>query len=263
MDYELSVNSTTYYSTDLRMSMPTVSVIIPTLDEATALPATLDQLDHCHPRANEVIIVDGGSMDDTLAIANKFDTKLITTSQKGRGHQMNKGAEEAKGEVLVFLHADTIVPQNFITTVQKTLSEPDIALAGFISIMKGSRHQWFLTSQNYLKTYVIAFIMDPVNMMFRGFRLLFGDQVMFCRRKEFLSVGGFNEAMQVLEDGDLCVRMNKLGAIRQVNQFVFSSDRRAEHWGTFPAYFRYLRILISWMHHRRKGSFNASYEDIR
>lgn len=118
--------------------MSQVSIVIPTLNEAVSLGRTLRQLTLLNPPAKEVIVVDGGSEDETVAIAKQcfglFDQSLclqvISSEQRGRSIQMNYGASAATGDILCFLHADTWVPDDLITVIEQTLAEPTIACGG-------------------------------------------------------------------------------------------------------------------------------------
>ncbi|HEY9846447.1 MAG TPA: glycosyltransferase, partial [Candidatus Caenarcaniphilales bacterium] len=115
--------------------MSGVSIIIPTLNEAECLGRTLRQLSLLEPPAAEVWVVDGGSVDETLAIAKAGGVNLLTCSPPGRSVQMNQGAAAATGDVLCFLHADTGVPDDLVTLVEQTLLDPRIVGGGFISLM--------------------------------------------------------------------------------------------------------------------------------
>lgn len=117
-----------------------LSIIIPTLNEASSLPRTLQNVRQLAPAAYEIILVDGGSTDSTLLIAHKFSLKVLTTEKSCRALQMNVGAQAATGDYLCFLYADTLVPDDLVTIIHKTLSDKSIALAGFTSIMRGKEN---------------------------------------------------------------------------------------------------------------------------
>lgn len=243
--------------------MKSVSIIIPTINEEKLLEKTLKQLYKCKPFVSEIVGVDAGSIDDTVNIFYRYRAKVLQTKVKGRAAQMNAGARFAKGEILVFLHADTLVPEQLVSIVNDTLADKKVALAAFESIMKGEETQKFISAQNYSKTFLVAFMLNPQRTLFNGFRMLFGDQVMFCRKSDFDRVGGFNEAMNVMEDADLSIKMNRLGKIRQIKEKVYSSDRRVQKWGVMSGYFRYLSILGRWYFSKDRSRFNADYEDVR
>ncbi|MCY7273053.1 MAG: glycosyltransferase, partial [Phormidesmis sp. CAN_BIN44] len=101
------------------------------------------------------------------------------------------------------------------------------------------------------------------HLFLKGLRLLFGDQVMFCRRSDFWDCGGFNEALPIMEDGDLCLRLVKKGRIYQVNRVVQSSDRRVARWGSLKATAIYLYIGVLWGLGVSVAYLKRFYEDIR
>ena len=222
-----------------------VSIVIPTLNEAECLGRTLRHLSFLEPPAWEVLVVDGGSEDETVAIALKLEAKVLT-SGRGRAVQMNRGAEVATGEILCFLHADTYVPDDLIAVIRQTLADPTTACGGFISLMAGPQTtRWGVSLHNYLKTYYAPLLFKP-HLFFKGLRLLFGDQVMFCRRAGFWQCGGFDLALPILEEADLCLKLVQQGQIRLVNRIVQSSDRRVAQWGSFKATAIYLYIGFLW-----------------
>ncbi|MBW4665590.1 MAG: TIGR04283 family arsenosugar biosynthesis glycosyltransferase [Chroococcus sp. CMT-3BRIN-NPC107] len=243
--------------------MSRVSIIIPTLNEASCLERTLRQLSILNPPAGEILVVDGGSEDQTIAIANKAGIKVLSCQIPGRSLQMNYGAKAATGNILCFLHADTCVPDDLIAAIVATLENKSVAGGGFISLMTGfETTRWGVSLHNYLKTYYAPLIFRP-HLFFRGLRLLFGDQVMFCRRGDFWDCGGFNDALPILEEADLCLKLVRRGKIRQVNRIVTSSDRRVAHWGTFKATGIYLYIGLLWGLGVSPSYLKKFYEDIR
>ncbi|MEJ1934767.1 TIGR04283 family arsenosugar biosynthesis glycosyltransferase [Nostoc sp. NIES-2111] len=251
--------------------MSQVSIVIPTLNEAVSLGRTLRQLTLLNPPAKEVIVVDGGSEDETIAIAKQHfelfhsvtDTQVIFSQRRGRSIQMNYGASFATGEILCFLHADTWVPDDLVAVIENTLAKPKVTCGGFISLMTGSQTtRWGISLHNYLKTYYAPLLFRP-HLFFRGLRLLFGDQVMFCRRNDFWECGGFNEELPIMEDGDLCLKLVNKGRISLVNRIVQSSDRRVARWGSWKATVIYLYIGILWGIGVDANYLKKFYQDIR
>lgn len=251
--------------------MSRVSIIIPTLNEAPCLGRTLQQLSLLNPPAWEVLVVDGGSEDETIELAkyvcetfaNSTRARVITSTECGRSVQMNQGAQEATGEILCFLHADTSVPDDLVAVIEHTLADKTVACAGFISLMAGSTTtRWGVSLHNYLKTYYAPLIFRP-HLFFKGMRLLFGDQVMFCRREDFWKVGGFDTALPIMEEADLCLKLVRLGRIRQVNRIVQSSDRRVARWGSLKATAIYLSIGFLWGLGVPATYLKQFYDDIR
>lgn len=251
--------------------MASVSIIIPAFNEETSLGRTLRQLALLSPLPKEIIVVDGGSEDETAIIAesafksfsSRVKTQLLKSHHRGRSVQMNYGAEKATGDILCFLHADTTVPDDLITLIDKTLADPTVACGGFISLMTGEQTtRWGTSLHNYLKTYYAPLLFKP-HLFFKGLRLLFGDQVMFCRRNDFWDCGGFDEALPIMEDGDLCRKIVQKGSIRLVNRVVQSSDRRVARWGAWKANAIYLYIGFLWGIGVDTNYLKRFYKDIR
>ena len=239
-----------------------VSIIIPTLNEGEYLARSLRYLTILTPPAKEIIVVDGGSTDATLAIAQS-ERFTVLCSQPGRAAQMNKGAQYATGDVLCFLHGDTLVPDDLIAVIEETLADSTVACGGFISLMTGKRVCWLTSLHNALKTYYAPLLFHPILFFQKGFRLLFGDQVMFCRRQDFWACGGFDAGQMIMEEADLCIRLSQLGRIIQVNRIVLSSDRRVAKWGVLKANFIYLAIGFLWGLGVSDATLKRFYEDVR
>ncbi|MDZ8189048.1 MAG: TIGR04283 family arsenosugar biosynthesis glycosyltransferase [Nostoc sp. ChiSLP02] len=251
--------------------MSEVSIIIPTFNEAASLERTLRQLTLLNPTVKEVIVVDGGSEDDTVAIAkqvleslnSQLNVQILFCDRRGRAIQMNYGASAATGDILCFLHADTWIPDDAIAVIENTLAEPTVACGGFISLMTGSQTtRWGISLHNYVKSYYAPLIFRP-HLFFKGLRLLFGDQVMFCRRHDFWDCGGFNELLPIMEDGDLCLKLVQKGRIALVNRIVQSSDRRVVRWGSWKATAIYLYVGILWGIGVDANYLKQFYQDIR
>lgn len=243
--------------------MPNISIIIPTLNEAACLSRTLKYLSLLTPLPTEILVVDSNSEDETVSIALSSGVRVIYSPERGRSNQMNIGAQAATGEILCFLHADTIVPDDLITIISQTLANPNIVCGGFISIMAGSQTtRWSISLHNYLKTFYAPLIFRP-HLFFKGLRILFGDQVIFCRRTDFWKVGGFDTNLPIMEDADLCLKLVKYGRIYLLNRFVQTSDRRVVKWGVFQATFIYLTIGFLWGLGVSPTYLKGFYEDIR
>jgi len=243
--------------------MAKLSIIIPTLNEATSLGRTLRTIKALDPPAWEVLVVDGGSGDDTRLIAAEAGVAVLCSGAAGRAIQMNHGARQASGDLLCFLHADTLVPDDLVTLAERTLADPAVACAGFISLMAGAETtRWDISILNLLKTYLAPLLFRP-HLFLRGLRLLFGDQAMICRRETFWRCGGFDETLPIMEDGDLCLRMLPQGRIVLIHRVVQSSDRRVQRWGPIKATTTYLLIGVLWGLGVHPTQLKRFYEDIR
>jgi rSAM/selenodomain-associated transferase 2 len=223
-----------------------VSIIIPVLNEEHYLPQVLSHLKKLDPPPFEIIAVDGGSKDRTIPLLMEHKIFTCQTARPSRSIQMNMGAKKASGDILVFLHADTWVSENLISKVSNYMKNEKIALGGFVSIMKGKKNRPFVSGLNFIKTWLWTFVLNPKRLLFNGLKIIFGDQVMFCRRYDFEKIGGFNENYPILEDAELCLRMNRLGRIKQFPEKVYSSDRRVEKQGFLKAFWVYVFIAVLW-----------------
>lgn len=233
--------------------MARISIVIPTLEEERYLGRTLRQLQILDPPPYEIVIVDGGSTDRTTDIANATATashtpvRVLTGCDRGRSRQMNAGAAVAMGDILCFLHADTLIPDDAMAMIATTLTDNQIVGGGFISLMCGDRGtRWGISLQNYLKTYWTPLIFRP-HLFLRGLRAIFGDQTLFCRRQAFLDCGGFDAELPILEEIDLCFKLVRLGRLRVVDRVVLSSDRRVARWGSWKASLLYWAIGLGWL----------------
>lgn len=244
--------------------MQSVSIVIPTLNEEAYLERTLHHLKSLNPQPSQVLVIDGGSKDETRIIAENYQVQVIETSQAGRSLQMNQGASIATGDIICFLHADTLVPDDLVQVIQKILADPAIACGGFISLMCSQKTtQWSISLHNYLKTYYVPLLFWPYLFFFKGLRILFGDQVMFCRKKDFWQCGGFDSNLSIMEDAELCLNLNRLGRIYLVNRVVQSSDRRVAKWGVIKANIIYLYIGFLWGFGKNTTYLKQFYDDIR
>jgi rSAM/selenodomain-associated transferase 2 len=187
----------------------TISVIIPTLNEADYLAKTLAPL---QAESNlELIVADGGSLDSTTDIAQSLGAMLIR-SKPGRGRQLNGGAAAASGEILLFLHADTILPADFGTEVRRCLVSPEVVAGAF---------QLGIAEANWS----LRLIESLANWRARQLRMPYGDQALFLRRSTFSRLGGFPE-QEIMEDFELVRRLRKLGRIDMLELTASTSDRR-------------------------------------
>lgn len=196
-------------------------------------------------------------------IAQNAGASVIIAKQCGRAAQMNQGAEVATGEILCFLHADTLVSYDLVTVIGQTLADKKVVAGGFISLMAGDlTTRWGVSLHNWLKTYYAPLLFRP-HLFFKGLRLLFGDQVIFARRADFWECGGFDSNLPIMEEADLCLKLVQRGKIRLVNRIVQSSDRRVARWGFLKANAIYLYIGLLWGVGVSPQYLKRFYEDIR
>lgn len=241
--------------------MTAVAVVIPMLNEAAALPRLLRCLRVLHPAPFEIIAVDGGSTDDSVAIAAAGGLRVVT-APRGRGAGINAGVAAATAALVCVLHADTILPDDAVAVIDATMADRRLALASFLPLLSGPGGvRWGTSLHNWAKTYYGPMLFRPL-MFLRGARLLFGDHAMFFRRDDFLAAGGCDTTLPIMEDADLCIRLHRFGRTRMVNRVVITSDRRIAAWGPVRANLIYLRVSISWAIGLRR-ELHRHYPDIR
>ena len=239
-----------------------ITILIPTWNEDQALPETLASLRAMEPPPDEVLLVDGGSTDDTIGIAREAAITLINAPKKGRGAQINHGVSLATGEVVCILHADSLLPADAIAVIRATMSDPRIAIASFMPRIAGpGGTRWGTSFHNWIKTWYAPLLARP-HLFLRGVRLLFGDHAMFFRREQFLTVGGCDERLVVMEEADLCIKLARFGRTRMVRRWVWTSDRRIVAWGRWRANWIYFKVGMMWALGARER-LAAHYPDIR
>jgi GT2 family glycosyltransferase len=239
-----------------------IAIIIPMLDEAPQLPRLKRCLAALDPPPDEIIAVDGGSGDASIAVAQSLGLRVIT-APRGRSRQCNAGVAATTAPIVMVLHADTWLPGDAMAVVADVMADPRTNLAGFTAILAGpDKVRWVTSFHNWIKTWYAPLLFRP-HLFLRGGRLLFGDHAMFFRRKDFDAVGGFDVDLAVMEEAELCVRMARLGRTRLVGRFVFTSDRRVAAWGEWRANWIYLKVGFRWGLGIRPKALGALYPDVR
>ncbi len=226
--------------------MTSVTILIPALNEAKALPETLANLAKLQPPPDEILLVDGGSDDATCATAKQAGIRVIVSPVQGRGAQINHGVEAATGAIVCVLHADSCLPVDAVTVIRSAMANPKTVLASFTPRIAGpSGTRWGTTLHNMIKTWYAPLLFRP-HLFLGGVRLLFGDHAMFFRRADFLAVGGCDPDARVMEEADLCIKLAPLGKIRMIPRWVWTSDRRIAAWGPIKANWIYLKVGALW-----------------
>ncbi|MGZ8225749.1 MAG: TIGR04283 family arsenosugar biosynthesis glycosyltransferase [Methylococcaceae bacterium] len=199
------------------------SIIIPTLNEAKTIQDCLSALQLLRNRC-ELIVVDGGSADNTVALAEPLADQVIN-SPKGRARQMNSGAQQAIGDVFIFLHADTRLPENALPLIQQTINDK----------AQWGRFDIELTGEHFMLK-VITFMM---NLRSRLTGIATGDQVIFVARTAFERVGCYPD-IPLMEDIALCKALKTISSPINLKAKVVSSGRRWEQFGIYKT------ILLMW-----------------
>lgn len=186
-----------------------ISIIIPTLNESKNIKATLASTSNS--RNVEVIVVDGGSQDNTVGIAQSCGVKVIPGYQN-RACQMNAGAMNATGEILLFLHADTLLPANFDRMIRSTLQQPN-TVAGAFSLRINAPQIG------------LRLVEWGVKWRSKYLQMPYGDQAIFITKDKFNDLGGFPE-LPIMEDFELIRHLKRLGKITLIGVPVTTSPRR-------------------------------------
>ncbi len=201
-----------------------LSVIVPVLNEEITVEATLQALVALAPY--EIIIVDGGSRDRTREICRRFAVEVLS-SERGRARQMNFGARRASGDVLLFLHADTRLPESALRDIDAALSDPRY-LGGRFDVELPGAHWMF------------KMIAALINYRSRATKIGTGDQALFVRRDIFDLIGGYPD-IPLMEDIVFCRALKGMGNIACLRSRVVTSARRWERDGVWRT------ILRMWM----------------
>jgi rSAM/selenodomain-associated transferase 2 len=212
-----------------------VSVIIPILNEAKTLPGLLSHLqelcasDPEEAQGIELIFVDGGSSDDSIRRLEEAGFTCLT-SERGRATQMNAGAAVARGSILLFLHADTIIDNTAIQAARSAIEAG--AVGGFFGVR--------LTSTRP----VLRVVGKMISLRSRLSGIASGDQAIFVTREAFDEISGY-AALPLFEDIDLSSRLKRCGRFEGLDVSVMTSSRRWESAGTLPTVLRMwaLRVL--------------------
>lgn len=187
-----------------------LSIVMPVLDEAPAIVARLQPLQSLRRQGVELIVVDGGSADDTVALAGPLADRVVSTG-RGRGHQLNAGAACARGAVLLFLHADTTLPPGAIAAVRQALAGGAAWGRFDVRIVDGPAG--------------VAVVAWAMNLRSRVSGIATGDQAMFCTREAFARVGGFPD-IALMEDIVLSQRLRAISRPASLRLKVETSGRR-------------------------------------
>ena len=207
-----------------------ISIIIPTYNEEQQIGKTLHYLfntclieERC-----EVMVVDANSTDRTVSHCDKFGVKTIITERKGRSIQMNLAAKVATGEVLYFLHVDSLPPITFVKDIIQSVKSNN-HLGCFR--MKFDLNHWFLKLNSWFTR-------------FNYNRFRFGDQSLYITKKLFDKIGGFNEDLSIMEDQDIIMRASKKSPFRVIANEITTSARKYRINGVYRLQMIFFYIYI-------------------
>jgi rSAM/selenodomain-associated transferase 2 len=188
-----------------------VSIIIPTYNEAENIAQLIRYLkQHSTESLAEICVIDGGSQDDTFVLAEQEGALALSSPEKGRAAQMNYGASIAKGDLLYFVHADTIPPKSYLEDITRAISD-GYNMGRYLS--RYDSKSWLLKMNAFLSR------LDT----FAG---MGGDQTLFITKELFEQAGGFDGSMKIMEEFEFCARARKLGKYTIIRKPVSISARK-------------------------------------
>jgi rSAM/selenodomain-associated transferase 2 len=220
-----------------------ISIIIPTINEANNLPLLLSDLSVIQ-KEGEIIIVDCGSEDKTIDVANIYGAKVFKSEERNRGLQLDIGAKNSKGDWLIFLHADTRLTHDWLKKINL--------------VLKGDKNYIYnFTFKINHKKIIYRVLEILVNFRSQYFKQPYGDQGLIIHRTIYFKNNGFRK-IPIMEDIDFLRRLNKKKDLKQLNLPIFISSRKWERTNIF------LQALKNWKFRRRwlKGESTKSiYSD--
>ncbi len=199
------------------MKTPVLSIVMPVLNEAQGIASTLEALSPLLARGAELIIADGGSNDGTLACAQADPRVSVITAPRGRALQMNAGAQNARGQILLFLHADTVLPHGADALIAEALTK-GVAVWGRFDVR--------IQGQSSL----LPLVATLMNLRSRWTGIATGDQAIFMTRAAFYKLGGF-PVQPLMEDIEMSKRLRKLSTPACITERVVTSGRRWDSRG--------------------------------
>lgn len=206
-----------------------ISIIVPVFNEEEFLEDFIVSVSSIIKGKNaELIFIDGGSTDNTVHICKKHEKTVYISPLKGRAHQMNFGAKKSSGEVLYFLHADSLPPKQFVEDIKRNISK------GYIA---GCYRLSFKPDLPLLKFYAwfTRFDID----LFR-----FGDQSLFMKRDVFEKINGFDPTLKVMEDQKIVTDLKKVGKFKIMEDSIVTSSRKYQRVGVLKLQLIFTIIVI-------------------
>ena len=203
----------------------TISIIIPTLNEANRIRGTIELVIQNAKKLDliEIIVADGGSNDQTASIVQSLSKVKLIVSEPSRALQMNAGAAQAQGEILYFLHADSLPPFNFDQTIRSAFGRSK--LAGCFRLKFDHTHPW-LQLAGWLTRFNFRFC--------RG-----GDQSLYIKKSLFFELGGFNPEHKICEDLYFIDKIYDVKSFDVLPDYILTSSRNYRKHGLFKTQFHF------------------------
>lgn len=214
-------------------SRPRLTLVIPVFNEAAIARDYLSQLSHLSDQETiEILVVDGGSRDNTVEICHQFPVKVLVSPIAGRAAQMNFGARQAQGEILCFLHLDCRLPPDFFHHIETILNRPQVVAGAFALAID-------------LPSWPYRWLEKGVNWRSRLCQLPYGDQGLFLTAKQFWQLGGFAK-LPLMEDYEFVQRLKTHGQVAIAPVPIITSGRRWQQLGLVKTTFINQGIILGY-----------------
>lgn len=221
-----------------------ISIIIPTLNEEEYLEPVIKSIKNQHFKDYEIIVSDGSSDDKTIEIAKKYTDKFIVSKKRGISVQRNTGVKIAKGDILLFLDADTTLKQDFLTHMNNAFNDKNVVSAvGYVRSYGRKRDR--VTLRSYSEAVRILSVLRPYMC----------GSCMAVRKNIFEKVGGFDENLYTAEDVDIGLKIRKYGKCKFIrNAIAFTSPRRLQNKGSLGITLFHVKNLIRYELFKRSSN---------
>ena len=224
--------------------MSKISIIIPAINEAKNLPLLLSDLLAIQEEV-EIIIVDGGSEDKTIDVANIYGAKVCKSKERNRGLQLDMGAKNSVGEWLIFLHADTRLSNDWFTKIKSFLNKDKNLIYHFKFKIND-------------KKIIYRFLEILVNLRSRYFKQPYGDQGLIIHKSIYFKNNGFRK-IPLMEDVDFLKRLKNKKDLKQLNFPIFTSSRKWERTNIFLQAFKNWKFRRRWLKGESTKSIYSEY----
>ena len=226
--------------------LPTLSIIIPTLNEANHLPLLFADLD-AWPHDLDLKIVDGGSADETISIAKIQGVNVVKSIEQNRGYQLKIGASKAKGEWFLFLHADSRLNQSWVKKLLKIIAN------------KTSKNfAWYFDFKVKNNNIKFRFLEIAVSLRSSILQRPYGDQGLLIHKDLYYSSGGFS-SLKIMEDLDLVTRITKTTKLRRIGENIYTDDIKWSNSSIITRAIKNAKLRRKWRQGHNVDSLSEEY----